>query len=147
MKRSKGARSCPSPRCILTCFRFVAARRRAEKSSNAGRGKERGGKGRGRMPISPLRSVKILNYASTIDDRVVLFRWIKKKGKKKKRRKGMRGFFFFFLIFETDVDYYSIRFTGRGRDENTGEDSLRYQWFTRFGIVFHSVSRRDKREI
>ena len=50
------------------------------------------------MPISPLRSVKILNYASTIDDRVVLFRWIKKKGKKKKRRKGMRGFFFFFFF-------------------------------------------------
>lgn len=82
-------------------FDVLSVRRRAAPSRKIlecrSGDKERGGKGRGRMPISPLRSVKILNYASTIDDRVVLFRWIKKKGKKKKRRKGMRGFFFFFF--------------------------------------------------
>lgn len=147
MKRSKGARSCPSPRCILTCFRFVAARRRAEKSSNAGRGKERGGKGRGRMPISPLRSVKILNYASTIDDRVVLFRWIKKKGKKKKRRKGMRGFFFFFfnLRDRRRLLFYPIYRKREGWKYGGGFFEISMIHAIRNCISFRS--RRDKREI
>lgn len=58
-------------------------------------------RGRGDADIS----AKILNYAS-IDDRVVLFRWIKKR--KRKEKTGMKGFFFFFFNLRDRLLFYSI---------------------------------------
>lgn len=103
----------PEPRCILTCFRFVAARHRAEKSYVECQLEERGeGQRRGcRFPLSLRENIKL-----RLDRR---FSCIISDMDEKRKRKKHEGIFFFlsFLILETDDDYYSVRFAKGGEEE------------------------------
>lgn len=123
----EGCSFVPEPRCILTCFRFVAARHRAEKSSASNAAWIRG---RGEVGCRYLLSFRE-NIKLRLDDRVVLFRWIKKEERKRKE-----GTLFFNLRDRRRLLFYPIyRRRGILWDINDSRDSelysMRDSWWTR----------------
>lgn len=106
----------PEPRCILTCFRFVAARHRAEKSYVECQLEERGeGQRRGcRFPLSLRENIKL-----RLDRR---FSCIISDMDEKRERKKHEGILFFFFFNPRDrrrLLFCSIcKGRGGGEDEN-----------------------------